>query len=168
MIFARHLPLLVTCCLWFLCSSFSYGDDAKWQPIFDGRTLDGWVVGQGFFNGSIFHTTDGGQTWTAATDTTGDLVIGTHVAVDFEGDNGWAAGSSDRYYRTTDGGASWIESYLPDPSGFLGVRLTLATLFWWLELPVEWIYAALIGDYIVKSIVLTTRFGRGRWQRLRV
>ena len=48
-------------------------------------------------------------------------------------------------------------------SGFIGVRLTLATLFWWLGLPVEWVYGALIGDYIVKSIVLTTRFARGRW-----
>ena len=51
-------------------------------------------------------------------------------------------------------------------SGFIGVRLTLATLFWWLGLSVEWVYAALIGDYIVKSIVLTVRFGGGRWQTL--
>ena len=53
-------------------------------------------------------------------------------------------------------------------SGFIGVRLTLATLFWWLGLPVEWVYAALIGDYIVKSIVLTMRFSRGRWLGVRV
>lgn len=53
-------------------------------------------------------------------------------------------------------------------SGFLGVRLTLATWFWWIGLPVEWVYAALIGDYIVKSIVLTTRFASGGWQHARV
>jgi putative MATE family efflux protein len=53
-------------------------------------------------------------------------------------------------------------------SGFLGVRLTLAVLFWQLGFSVEWVYAALIGDYIVKSIVLTLRFGRGRWQLLQV
>lgn len=53
-------------------------------------------------------------------------------------------------------------------SGFIGVRLTLAVLFWQLGLSVEWVYAALIGDYIVKSAVLATRFGRGRWQLLRV
>jgi putative MATE family efflux protein len=53
-------------------------------------------------------------------------------------------------------------------SGFIGVRLTLALLFLWLRLPVEWIYGALIGDYIVKSLVLTARFGRGRWQLMKV
>ena len=53
-------------------------------------------------------------------------------------------------------------------SGFIGVRLTLALLFWRLGLSVEWVYAALIGDYIVKSLVLSTRFGRGRWQTLHV
>ena len=53
-------------------------------------------------------------------------------------------------------------------SGFLGVRLTLAIWFWYIGLSVEWVYGALIGDYIVKSIVLTTRFGRGRWQLTRV
>lgn len=53
-------------------------------------------------------------------------------------------------------------------SGFIGVRLTLAVLFWQLGLSVEWIYAALIGDYIVKSAVLTARYARGHWQTLRV
>ena len=49
-------------------------------------------------------------------------------------------------------------------SGFIGVRLTLATFFAWQGLPVEWVYAALIGDYIVKSSILSTRFRRGKWQ----
>ena len=52
--------------------------------------------------------------------------------------------------------------------GLIGVRLPLAALFWWLGLSVEWVYGALIGDYIVKGVVLTTRFARGKWQRLAV
>ena len=52
-------------------------------------------------------------------------------------------------------------------SGFLGVRLTLAFAFRLAGLPVEWVYAALIGDYVVKAFVLTTRFRSGRWQALR-
>jgi len=49
-------------------------------------------------------------------------------------------------------------------TGLLGVRVVLASLFAWLGLPVEWIYAALIADYIVKSTMLTWRFRSGRWQ----
>ena len=51
-------------------------------------------------------------------------------------------------------------------SGLVGVRVTLAALFAWLGLSVHWVFAALIGDYIVKATMLTTRFASGRWQRL--
>jgi Na+-driven multidrug efflux pump len=49
-------------------------------------------------------------------------------------------------------------------AGLLGVRCALAALFAWLGLPVEWIFAALIGDYVVKATMLTRRFRSGRWQ----
>ena len=49
--------------------------------------------------------------------------------------------------------------------GLLGVRCTLAALFAWVGLPVEWIFAALIGDYVVKASMLVARFRSGRWQR---
>ena len=52
--------------------------------------------------------------------------------------------------------------------GFIGVRLTLALMFLRLGMTVEWVYAALIGDYIVKSTILTARFGRGHWRTLKV
>jgi len=52
--------------------------------------------------------------------------------------------------------------------GLMGVRLPLAALFWQLGLGVEWVYGALIGDYIVKVAVLTTRFARGKWKHLTV
>ena len=50
-------------------------------------------------------------------------------------------------------------------AGMLLVRSTLAVTFSLLDLPVEWIFAALIGDYIVKASLLTWRFHSGRWQR---
>ena len=50
-------------------------------------------------------------------------------------------------------------------SGLIGARVTLAILFAWRGLPVEWIFAALIADYIVKAILLTARFRSGRWQK---
>lgn len=53
-------------------------------------------------------------------------------------------------------------------TGLLGVRVTLAAGCAWIGLGVEWIFAALIADYVVKASMLTTRFARGRWQRIRV
>lgn len=50
-------------------------------------------------------------------------------------------------------------------SGLIGARVPLAALFAWLGWAVEWIYAALIADYVVKGVLLTTRFRSGRWQR---
>jgi putative MATE family efflux protein len=49
-------------------------------------------------------------------------------------------------------------------AGLIGARCTLAALFAWLDLRVEWIYAALIADYVVKATLLTARFRSGRWR----
>lgn len=51
-------------------------------------------------------------------------------------------------------------------AGLVGVRLLLAGLFAWAGLSVHWVFAALIGDYIVKATMLTWRFASGRWRRL--
>jgi hypothetical protein len=40
----------------------------------------------------------------------------------------------------------------------------LAVLFTSLGLSVEWIYGALLADYVVKSVLLIARFRSGRWQ----
>lgn len=74
--------------------------------------LDGWVAGAGFSEAAVFHTTDGGDSWTPITD-----FLGSYVSVDFEGQNGWAANVGGLYYRTTDGGANWTEGELPAEFG---------------------------------------------------
>jgi len=51
-------------------------------------------------------------------------------------------------------------------AGLLGVRCVLAVGFALLGLPVEWVYAALIGDYALKALMLTRRFRSGRWRTL--
>jgi putative MATE family efflux protein len=53
--------------------------------------------------------------------------------------------------------------FLTVVTGLFGVRLPLAVGFRWLGLAPEWIFAALIGDYIVKATLLTLRFRSGRW-----
>ena len=70
--------------------------------------LDGWVIGSGSYGSALFHTTDGGDSWTPVTD-----IQGGYVAVDFEGSNGWAANVGVIYYRSTDHGATWTEGQFP-------------------------------------------------------
>ena len=40
----------------------------------------------------------------------------------------------------------------------------LAALFTYLGFSVDWIFGALIGDYIIKASMLTHRFRSGRWK----
>ena len=43
-------------------------------------------------------------------------------------------------------------------------RVLLASLFAWRGLRVEWIYGALLADYVIKATFMITRFRSGRWQ----
>ena len=49
--------------------------------------------------------------------------------------------------------------------GLIIVRLGLAAIATSLGLAVEWVYAALMGDYITKAAMLAWRFYRGRWKK---
>jgi putative MATE family efflux protein len=49
-------------------------------------------------------------------------------------------------------------------AGLIGARIMLAAVFVHLALPVEWIYGALVADYVVKASMLTARFRSGRWR----
>ncbi|MDH3644340.1 MAG: MATE family efflux transporter, partial [Gammaproteobacteria bacterium] len=48
--------------------------------------------------------------------------------------------------------------------GLIGMRCGLAALATYLGVPVFWVYAALLGDYLLKGILLTWRFRSGRWK----
>jgi MATE family, multidrug efflux pump len=48
--------------------------------------------------------------------------------------------------------------------GLIGMRVCLAAFFTYAGLPVRWVYAALIGDYVLKGIMLLWRFRSGRWK----
>ena len=56
---------------------------------------EGWVIGQGFGGAALFHTVDGGSTWTPVPD-----FQGSYVAVDFAGASGWAAAAFGTINRT--------------------------------------------------------------------
>ena len=101
--------------------STSNGGDS-WEYIKNGTSLNfnsisfsdenlGWGVGS---RRSVFHSTDGGVTWTPQNAGSGS---GTFNAVQFvNSTTGWAAGDLRFIYRTTDGGNTWIqtETGLPD------------------------------------------------------
>lgn len=50
--------------------------------------------------------------------------------------------------------------------GLLGMRCGLAALATYLDLPVVYVYASLIGDYVLKGTLLVWRFHRGKWKTL--
>jgi len=50
--------------------------------------------------------------------------------------------------------------------GLIGMRCGLAFLFTWLEMPVFWVYASLVADYVLKALMLIWRFRSGKWKTL--
>ena len=50
--------------------------------------------------------------------------------------------------------------------GLLVMRCGLALIATYLKLPVVYVYAALIGDYVVKGAMLIWRFRRGKWKTI--
>lgn len=51
-------------------------------------------------------------------------------------------------------------------TGLVIVRGSVAAIFLWLDYSVEWIFAALIVDYIVKASMLLIRFRGGKWKKI--
>jgi len=51
-------------------------------------------------------------------------------------------------------------------AGLIVMRCGLAAVATYLGLPVLWVYAALVGDYILKGIMLIWRFHSGRWKTI--
>ncbi len=53
-------------------------------------------------------------------------------------------------------------------TGLVVVRGAFAACFAWLGLPVEWVFGALVFDYVVKATLLAWRFRSGRWQQIEI
>lgn len=52
--------------------------------------------------------------------------------------------------------------------GLMGVRLSLALIVLLVGLPVGWVFACLIVDYIVKAVLYVRQFRNGRWARVSI
>jgi photosystem II stability/assembly factor-like uncharacterized protein len=98
---------------------FTFDGGENWteqahHPLVKFHSIDfvdqcnGWVVGS---KETIYHTSDGGATWSCQ-HYTGSLYELT--GIDFvDSLRGWAAGTAGRGLYTTDGGASWIQRDIP-------------------------------------------------------
>ncbi len=51
-------------------------------------------------------------------------------------------------------------------AGFFLGRIPLALLLTWLGWSVEWVFAALLADYVIKAVGLVLRFRGGRWKEV--
>jgi len=80
------------------------------QTLFGGGTADGvtfptsaagWVVTQ---SGTIYHSTDGGETWAQQTSGTTQALYSTKFT---DVNNGWAVGAAGTLLHTSNGGTTW-------------------------------------------------------------
>ena len=46
------------------------------------------------------------------------------------------------------------------------MRCGLAAVATFMQMPVFWVYSALVGDYLMKTSMLIWRFKSGRWRTL--
>ncbi len=72
--------------------------------------LDGWVIGQASIGEVLYHTTDGGNSWTQIPTSFG----GAYIAVDAEGSNVWALNFSGSYAYSHNNGTTWTEGLFQD------------------------------------------------------
>jgi photosystem II stability/assembly factor-like uncharacterized protein len=86
--------------------SLSDGSRASFTDIAFGNTQTGCAVGSEAGNDFIYLTSDGGETWTSALNSTSyegwilDIAYASEKEV-------WAAGSLNRVFHSTDGGSTW-------------------------------------------------------------
>ena len=79
------------------------GDTIRTLVAFDfANDSTGWAVGSG---GDIFHTSNGGASWSRQTSGTSGRLIGVKATNHL---NAWVAGDGGLILRTTDGGAHWF------------------------------------------------------------
>ena len=105
---------------------------------------DGWAVGATNTtvaaaeppSGVIFHTTDGGTTWTPQSSVLGGELSGVQFA---DANDGWAisdepfgfgSGADAALERTTDGGGDWVAEYVPNNPSLTGLSFTDDTTGW--------------------------------------
>lgn len=115
-IIVRTMKSLVTLCLFITFSNSSIlhapGDIHGLRFI---SVMEGWMVGK---EGAIFHTTDGGESFSKIEPIV-DVLL---TSVDFSDQgHGWAVGEIGTILHTDDRGQTWVKQTSPVPYQLLGV-----------------------------------------------
>ncbi len=66
------------------------------------------------------------------------------------------------------GAGDTIFPFITVMSGLTFGRLLFAAIFMSLGKSIEWIYAALIADYVIKGVMFVSRFRSGAWKRIQI
>jgi putative MATE family efflux protein len=66
------------------------------------------------------------------------------------------------------GAGDTVFPFLTVMSGLTFGRLAFAALFMALGKPIEWVYAALIADYVIKGVMFVMRFRGDAWKRVQL
>jgi len=80
------------------------GTEKDLRTVYFVNTQVGWCL-SGY--GPIFHTTDGGTTWTSQGEEFSNTILEDIYFVD--ANNGWAVGEEGTIIHTTDGGKTWVK-----------------------------------------------------------
>ncbi len=89
---------------WEMQSYIPAGTDTSWKDVCFVDPDNGWVVGSG---GVIWHTANGGSTWTDQTPGFTTITLNAVSAVD--ADVAFACGDNGTILKTTDGGDNWTD-----------------------------------------------------------
>ena len=84
--------------------------------------VDVWAVGNA---GTVFHSFDGGVTWSTSTEGSSTL-----RSVYTMGSNVWIVGDNGTYYRTSDGGTTWDIQTLDGGASLISVAFVTPELGW--------------------------------------
>ncbi|MBI1804881.1 MAG: hypothetical protein HY033_11700 [Ignavibacteriae bacterium] len=108
--------------------SFSPLPQSDVSSMFFTDENHGWIgknLGGGW--SSIFHTTDGGKTWT---DQTGEMPYSTLALWFIDDTHGFATGSAGHLMRTSNAGATWNDTTFSDQAEFSSVKFITKDIGW--------------------------------------
>jgi photosystem II stability/assembly factor-like uncharacterized protein len=134
------------------------GANRDFNTVHFANDEHGWVAGD---RGVIFHTRDGGTTWTPQTSgVTGDI---NDIYFRNEEDGFFLVGN--RIFATTTGGAVWRERAVFVPGGFGGATPELYSITF-ANNRRGWIVGSVVRrDTVIDSLILSTSDGGQTWTR---
>jgi photosystem II stability/assembly factor-like uncharacterized protein len=94
--------------------------EGPYSSVAFADSLTGWIIG-GETGNSIYETTNGGNNWTAISDSTKNSSDQLYKIRFADNNNGWIVGQNGIIYTTTDAGNDWISQRKDDIHNFFSI-----------------------------------------------